>query len=243
MTVEQHAEEIERNVRAWEERPLLREIYAGFYDRIAAAVPHRPAGKVIEIGSGIGNLKTAIGDALLTDVMVHHWLDVACSAYRLPFRDDSAGAIVLFDVLHHLRRPLAALAECARVLAPGGRVIIFDVFISLTSFLAYEIHPERVKWRASIDLEREPPEHDDYYAAQGNATRLFFRSPALKPDLPLELVRAEAFAAWHYLLSGGFSSPALYPRRALPLLRRIDAVLSRAPRLFGGRCLVVLEKR
>jgi hypothetical protein len=64
----------------------------------------------------------------------------------------------------------------------------------------------------------------------------------LKPAATLQPVRAEAFAAWHYLLSGGFSKHALYPRSALPLLRGLDRVLSIAPRLFGGRCLIVLEK-
>ncbi|MEK6373498.1 MAG: methyltransferase domain-containing protein [Acidobacteriota bacterium] len=250
MTAHQHADEIARNARAWRDRPLLREIYAGFYERIAAAIGPG-AGAVIELGSGIGNLRGAVGEAILTDVFVHDWLDVACSAYRLPFRDGAARAIVLFDVFHHLRRPVAALDECARVLADGGRVIIFDVFVSLTSFPVYEIHPERVKWRAPIDLSPEAPESDDYYAAQGNATRMFFRGndvgralarrDGLKPVL--HMVRAEAFSAWHYLLSGGFSKPALYPRRALPLLRWLDARLSAAPRLFGGRCLVVLEKR
>jgi len=61
------------------------------------------------------------------------------------------------------------------------------------------------------------------------------------PSLTLGMTGAEAFSAWHYLLSGGFSKPALYPRRALGLLRWIDAHLP--PKLFGGRCLVVLEKR
>ena len=151
-----HADEILRNARAWRDRPLLREIYAGFYQRIGAAIGPGE-GAVIELGSGIGNLRGTISDAILTDVFVHDWLDVACSAYRLPFRDGAARAVVLFDVFHHLRRPVAALRECARVLADGGRVIIFDVFVSLTSFPVYALHPERVGWRTPIDLSAEAP--------------------------------------------------------------------------------------
>jgi SAM-dependent methyltransferase len=229
------AGETDRNLRTWNERPLLREIYAGFHRRIAEEIPPGD-GAVIELGSGIG----AFPDAIHTDVFVRGWLDVACSAYRLPFRDGSARAIVMFDVFHHLARPVAALAECARVLAGGGRVIIFDVYVSPASFLVYQLHPERVRWRAPIDLSPEPPARDDaYYAGQGNATRLLFGCGPLGDRL--KPVRTNAFSAWHYLLSGGFSKPALYPRRALPLLRWIDAHLP--PRLFGGRCLVVLEKR
>jgi SAM-dependent methyltransferase len=228
------AGETDRNARAWAERPLLREIYAGFHQRIRAAIPPG-RGAVIELGSGIGSFEEAVH----TDIFVRPWLDVTCSAYRLPFRDGGARAIVLFDVFHHLARPVAALAECARVLAPGGRVIIFDVYVSPASFPVYLLHPERVRWRAPIDLSPEPPERDDvYYAGQGNATRMFFSGEA---RLPLPVVKAEAFSAWHYLLSGGFSKRPLYPRAALPLLRRLDAHLP--PRLFGGRCLVVLEKR
>ena len=133
------------------------------------------------------------------------------------------------------------------MLAPGGRVIIFDVYVSPASFLVYQLHPERVRWRAPIDLSPEPPARDEYYAGQGNATRMFFtnvgralaRPDGLKPVL--HLVDAEAFSTWHYLLSGGFSKPALYPRRALPFLRWLDERLP--PKIFGGRCLVVLEKR
>ena len=248
------ASETDRNARAWNERPLLREIYAGFHRRIAAAIP-AGLGAVIELGSGIGSFP----DAILTDVFVREWLDVTCSAYRLPFRDGSARAIVLFDVFHHLERPVAALAECARVLARGGRVIIFDVYVSWTSFLVYQLHPERVRWRAPIDLSPEPPARDESYTGQGNATRMFFRRPSVipsvsegpgrsggappvppGPSLTLGMTRAEVFSAWHYLLSGGFSKPALYPRRALPFLRWIDERLP--PKIFGGRCLVVLEK-
>ena len=248
------AEETDRNARAWAERPLLREIYAGFHQRIRAEIPAGD-GVVIEIGSGIGSFE----DAIHTDLFVRDWLDVTCSAYRLPFRDGVARAVVLFDVFHHLARPVAALVECARVLAPGGRVIIFDVYVSPASFPVYLLHPERVRWRAPIDLSPDPPDRDEYYAGQGNATRMFFgrdlRHPEPRrrrriserasedpsPSPGLRMTGAEAFAAWHYLLSGGFTKPALYPRAALPFLRWLDAHLP--ARLFGGRCLVVLEKR
>src|SRR5438132_1124357 len=65
-------------------------------------------------------------------------------------------------------------AGCARVLARGGRVIIFDVYVSATSFLVYQLHPERVQWRAPIDFSPEPPYSNEYYSGQGNATRMFF---------------------------------------------------------------------
>src|SRR3954469_4237468 len=43
-------------------------------------------------------------------------------AERLPFADASFDAVVAGFVVNHLPRPESALAECARVLRPGGRV-------------------------------------------------------------------------------------------------------------------------
>ena len=53
----QHQAEIERNLRAWNDKPLLRNIYAGFYQRILALIDPAIPGRIVEIGSGIGNLK------------------------------------------------------------------------------------------------------------------------------------------------------------------------------------------
>jgi len=89
----------------------------------------------------------------------------------------------------------------------------------------------------------ELPRPRDYYAAQGNASRLFFRDE--RPGWPegWEVFHRDAFSAFHYLLSGGFSRPAMYPAQLLGVLRRVDDTLSRRPRLFAARCLVGLKPR
>jgi ArsR family transcriptional regulator len=45
---------------------------------------------------------------------------------HLPLRDGEADFICINLVLHHLSRPSAALGEIARVLHPGGLVLITD---------------------------------------------------------------------------------------------------------------------
>ena len=119
----QHQAEIERNLRAWNAKPLLKEIYAGFYRRILGLIDPAIPGRIVEIGSGIGNLKAHLPGALATDLFPNPWLDVACDGYELPFRRASLSHLVLFDVFHHLRAPNAFLREARRVLVTGGRLV------------------------------------------------------------------------------------------------------------------------
>ncbi len=46
--------------------------------------------------------------------------------YALPIEDGTADAAVLHHVLHFAQHPGAAIAEAARVLRPGGRLLICD---------------------------------------------------------------------------------------------------------------------
>ena len=46
--------------------------------------------------------------------------------YALPMSDGQADAAILHHVLHFAQQPGAAIAEAARVLAPGGRLLIAD---------------------------------------------------------------------------------------------------------------------
>lgn len=45
----------------------------------------------------------------------------------LPLRDGALDAALLFLVLHYVAEPAAALAEAARVLRPGGRLLVVDM--------------------------------------------------------------------------------------------------------------------
>lgn len=240
--IEQHQVEIQQNLRAWESKPLLREIYAGFYRRITALLDEGVPGRIVELGSGVGNLKAHLPRALATDLFPNPWLDLVCDAYEMPFAPGSVSHLVLFDVFHHLEAPNAFLKEARRVLAPGGRLILFEPFISLCSFPIYGLlHHEPVAWRKPINPVESFPAPRGYYAAQGNATRLFFNREIPGWPADWERVHAEAFSAFHYLLSGGFSQPAMYPAAWLERVRRMDAALSRRPRVFGGRCLICLR--
>lgn len=242
--LEQHQIEIEKNLEAWKKKPLLQNIYAGFYEKILRHIDPTLAGNVVEIGSGIGNIKAHLPQAICTDLFPNPWLDAVCDGYELPFGNATISHLILFDVFHHLRRPCAFLKEARRVLTERGRIILFEPFISAASYPVYGLlHHDPVAWKQSIDFTDEYPRPRDYFAAQGNTTRLFFtkeRRGAWLEDW--KIAHAESFSAFHYLLSGGYSKRALYPMTWLAFLRLTDAALSRWPRLFAGRCLVELRK-
>ena len=55
-------------------------------------------------------------------------VDVVSDAYHVPLDDASVDTILLTEVLEHLERPQDALAECGRLLRPGGHVILTTPF-------------------------------------------------------------------------------------------------------------------
>ena len=46
--------------------------------------------------------------------------------YSLPLPAGSADTVIIHQVLHYAQQPAAAIAEAARLLAPGGRLLIVD---------------------------------------------------------------------------------------------------------------------
>jgi len=247
-TIERHQDEILLNTAFWEKKPLLRQIYRGFHTQIAAHLSGLDAPLVVELGSGIGNIKEVIPDCLRTDLFPNPWLDVVQNAYALPFADARISDLVLFDVFHHLRYPGTALAEFWRVLRPGGRVLVFDPYaFSLLGLLTFgllhhepvALHDE-IAWSAAAGWSVT---ESDYYAAQGNAGRVFGN----KKFQPLmdgwNLVTVKRFSALSYVATGGYSKPQMYPDKWYPFMQKVDSVLDHLPLLFATRILAVLQKR
>jgi SAM-dependent methyltransferase len=244
--IQEHNIEIKKNIQLWGKKPLLRKLYFDFYRTIARHLPQDKNGLIVEIGSGIGNIREVIPACLRTDLFPNPWVDKVENAYKLSFADSSVAVIILFDVFHHLRYPGTALQEFHRVLAPGGRVIVFDPFISFTGRLIYGFfHHEPIAYSGKIEWfapELWQPENDNYYAAQGNVTRIFFRREFAMFLHQWRIINRQLFAAFSYVASGGYSGPQLYPECLYPVVKTADKILGALPGLFATRALVVLEK-
>jgi ArsR family transcriptional regulator len=84
--------------------------------------------------------------------------------YDLTLQDGVADAVVMHQVLHYLAEPGAAIAEAARILAPGGKLLIVDFAPHDLEFLRDEHAHKRLgigadsieQWTeaAGLDLKR-----------------------------------------------------------------------------------------
>jgi len=243
---EQHNVEINENRWHWERKPLLRKVYSQFGREIAKRVDRTIPGLVVEVGSGMGNLKEHLPDCITTDMFPNQWLDRVEDAYDLTFAPGTVAHLILFDVWHHLQYPGTALREFYRVLTEHGKVIIFEPAMGVFGRLVFgHLHHEplglneEIQWEAPASFIRE---RLGYYAAQGNASRVF-GSNAFRAQLrSWRVAEVSYFSALAYLGTGGFRGPQLYPMAVLPLLNRLDSFLSRFTSL-ASRMLVVLEKQ
>lgn len=241
-----HNREIHANLDNWQQKPLLREIYRSFYQSIASELNPSLSGHIVELGSGVTDISEIIPNCIRTDLFPNAWIDQVENAYALSFDDHSVANLILFDVFHHLRYPGTALKEFYRVLKPGSRVILFEPCISALGRIVYGLlHQEPVGYGQAIDWEADAswnPEAIDYYAAQGNATRIFVKRETDISPLGWSVRRIQRFSALSYVASGGYSKPQLYPTWALPLMRSLDSLLDNFPACFATRLLVTLEK-
>ena len=246
MGIHLHQDSIEKNSEYWNRKPLLQTLYGDFYRLVAKNLSNLPESRIVELGSGLGNIHEVIPNCLRTDLFPNPWIDQIENAYALSFPDQTVSDLILTDVFHHLKYPGTALKEFQRVLRKGGRVIMLEPCISALGLLVYGVlHDEPIAVTQNIEWEAPAvwsPEQVDYYAAQGNASRIFlgngFRH-RLVDWQKLETVRLSAIA---YAASGGFSKPQLYPTSALPLIRKLENILNLFPSLFATRLLVILEK-
>ena len=245
--VGQHNVEIHANAGHWRRKPLLQRIYRDFYLEIAKEFRRDLRGETVEIGSGIGNLKNVMPGALATDLFPNPWLDRVENAYSLNFADGSIANLILFDVWHHLEYPGTALAEFHRVLTPGGRLVIFDPAMGLLGRVVFGFfHHEplglrdEIRWWAPPDFS---PAQMTYYAAQGNAHRIFFSKQWVSRLGDWRMMRRSLLPAISYVASGGFSGPQLYPQSLSPAMRAVDRIASYVPAWFATRLLLSLEKK
>ncbi|MBK8158400.1 MAG: metalloregulator ArsR/SmtB family transcription factor [Rhodospirillaceae bacterium] len=129
----------------WEQIRSLHADQAAVDAAILAALPPAPIESLLDIGTGAGHVLLLVGKHAQSAIGVdrsREMLNVARSnlfraglrncqvrqadMMALPFEDACFSAVTLNMVLHFAERPDAAIVEAARMLQPGGRLVIVD---------------------------------------------------------------------------------------------------------------------
>jgi 2-polyprenyl-3-methyl-5-hydroxy-6-metoxy-1,4-benzoquinol methylase len=130
-------------------------------------VPYKKEGRLLEVGCGNGRFLDRLRRAGWNCVGVDFDQEAARTARRLgldvrvgdlaaqDFADASFDALVMSHVIEHVPDPRAVLAECRRVLRPGGRIVLLTPNVRSLG--------HRVAGRHWIGLD--PPRHLFVYTA------------------------------------------------------------------------------
>jgi ArsR family transcriptional regulator len=152
---------------------------------IAKALGRQGLGRLVDIGTGTGRMLELFGPRSEESIGIDRSSEMLRLArakleaagvrsslrqgdiYALPLGDCSADSIIIHQVLHYAHAPANAIAEAARVLAPGGTLLVVD-------FAAHDREDLRVRdahlrlgfaddvmsgWFHSAGLEMDHVEH------------------------------------------------------------------------------------
>lgn len=140
------SESFRRQGADWDEMRALDLPAQAVEDALVRLVPDRDAGRLLDIGTGTGRVlellahhisqgigvdaskaMLALARSRLARTDLSHCSVRLADMYRLPLHERSFDIAVLQMVLHYAEDPQGVMAEAARVLRPGGRLLVVDL--------------------------------------------------------------------------------------------------------------------
>jgi ubiquinone/menaquinone biosynthesis C-methylase UbiE len=173
------------HAEVWDQIRSLHVAESQVEQAIDRALPRQPLGRLLDIGTGTGRMIELFGPRASQAIGIDRSSEMLRLArvkleaagiqsslrqgdmYALPIADQSADSIIIHQVLHYAHSPAAAITEAARVLTPGGTLLVVD-------FAAHEREELRERdahirlgfedevmsgWFASAGLEIDHVEH------------------------------------------------------------------------------------
>jgi ArsR family transcriptional regulator len=135
----------EAHAATWDSIRSLHIADAEIERAIASLLTDRPIGALLDIGTGTGRMLELFAPEAVSAIGIDRSSEMLRLArvkleeagisgaslrqgdmYALPLGDRCADSIILHQVLHYAQQPGAAISEAARVLAPGGRLLVID---------------------------------------------------------------------------------------------------------------------
>jgi len=132
------------HAEVWDQIRSLHVAESEVEEAIGRALGDRGLGRLVDIGTGTGRMielfgrdaRRAVGIDRSSEMLRLARVKLEAAGipsslrqgdmYALPLDDGSADTIIIHQVLHYAHSPAAAIAEAARVLARGGRLLVVD---------------------------------------------------------------------------------------------------------------------
>jgi SAM-dependent methyltransferase len=232
---------IERNDFIRQHR-FINLIYQEWYTAIQTELENCH-GKILEIGAGAGFLEDFIQGLIKSDIFYLPFINAVIDGKNMPFGNGSLSAIVATDVLHHIPDARKFLAETNRVLNPSGKIVLIEPWATKWSgFIYRNLHheafdPDAVEWVFSSDGPLSS-------SNQALPWIIFFRDRQIfAREFPyLTIKKIKTFMPFRYILSGGFSTPALMPSWTFNLWKSFERLFNPVMDSCGMFALIVLQK-
>lgn len=229
--------------RILSERGFLRKIYQEWYSSLSERLSDENT-PVLEVGSGAGFMRDFIPHLIASDVIGIPGIAVILDAGKLCFANESLGAIVMTNVLHHLPGPRSFFEEVSRCLKPGGLLAMIEPWMTIWSRLVYtRLHhepfiPNAPRWEFESTGRLS--------GANGALPWIIFERDRQIFELEfhqLEILDVGLTMPFRYLVSGGFSRIALMPQWLFASWKYVEGLLK--PRLghFAMFAQITVRKR
>lgn len=199
---EKAAEYFARNAASWDEIRSLHVPDAAIEAEMKRLVGDRPMGSMVDLGTGTGRLlelfaplfqrgvgidlsreMLAVARANLERAGVMNALVRLGDIYAPPVERNAHDLVTIHQVLHYLEDPKAAIHEAARLLRPGGQLVIVDFAPHEHEFLREDhahlrlgfSHHQIAEWleEAELDLEASRAFVPEGEAAEGLTVKLW----------------------------------------------------------------------
>lgn len=205
------------------EKPRILDLGSGGGNTVLPLLELYPDAEIVASDLSLPLLR-ALRDALAANPAAARCRVLQLNAERIVFAAGQVDLVVGGAILHHLRSPARALAECARVLRPGGVAVFFEPFLA-----GYRVVAESLENLLARDRGRLPPRvrdfflgivHDFRVRASMNRFTVRFRHLDDKWLFTPDFFTAQA-------QKNGFLDPTVYPLQVGPrlLFERIHSLI------------------
>jgi SAM-dependent methyltransferase len=197
----------------------------------------------IELGAGVYPIKNSDPSVLATDILPASHLDRVLDAQNLDLPDNSVAVLYGQNCFHHFPQPELFFKEAARVLVPGGGIVLIEPHYGFLAAMIYKrlfsVEGYDRSYPSWSHLPNDLPNQALSYICFIRDAKKF---ESLFPSL--EVVEVIPATNWmRYLISGGLNFKQLLPNFFIPIIRLSERILSPFASQLALHTYFIIRKR